>query len=108
MDRNMLRLGLRQNRSSNFELLYDTWELQSLSFGDNLSVVNSRMQPHGKIIKRHMALSIRRVRECIAAKIFTYLFIPTAENPADILSKHWAYNQVSETLREILFLADAH
>jgi hypothetical protein len=45
--------------------------------------------------------------ETIAANIFTYLYNPTAENPADILSKHWAYNQVWESLREILFSANA-
>jgi hypothetical protein len=76
---------------------------RSVLYGDNMSVVNSSMQPHGKLTKRHMALSFHRVRECIAAKIFSYLYIPSAENPADILSKHWGYNQVWETLRAILF-----
>ena len=81
---------------------------RSVLYGDNMSVVNSSMQPHGKLTKRHMALSFHRVRECIAAKIFSYLYIPSAENPADILSKHWAYNQVWESLRSILFSVHKH
>jgi hypothetical protein len=39
---------------------------RSVLFEDNLSVVNSSMHPHGKLTKRHMALSFHRVRECIA------------------------------------------
>jgi hypothetical protein len=76
---------------------------KSILFGDNQSVVNSSMQPHGKLTKRHMALSFHRVRECIAAQIFSYLYIPSAENPADIFSKHWGHKQVWEILRIILF-----
>jgi hypothetical protein len=75
---------------------------RSILFGDNLSVVNSSNQPHGKLNKRHMALSFQ-VRECIAAKICSYMFIPSDENPADILSKHWGHHQIWETLRDILF-----
>jgi hypothetical protein len=74
---------------------------QSVVFGDSASVVNSSMQPHGKLTKRHMALSFQRVRECVAAKIFSYLYIPSSENPADMLSKHWGHNQVWETLFEL-------
>jgi hypothetical protein len=81
---------------------------RSVLYGDNQSVVNSSMRPHDKLTKRHMALSFHRVRECIAANIFSYLYIPSAENPADILSKHWAYNQVWESLRAILFNVHTH
>jgi hypothetical protein len=78
---------------------------RSVLFGDNESVVNSSTQPHGKLTKRHMALSFHCVRECIAAKIFSYLHIPSTDNPADLLSKHWGYSQVWEMLKLILFSA---
>jgi hypothetical protein len=35
---------------------------KSYMFGDNESVVNSSIQPHAKLHKRHMALSFHRVR----------------------------------------------
>ena len=31
------------------------------------------------------------------------MHIPGVENPADILSKHWGYQQVWKTLQPILF-----
>jgi hypothetical protein len=50
-----------------------------------------------------MALSFHRVRECIAAKIFSYMHIQSTDNPADLLSKHWGYSQVWEMLKLVLF-----
>ena len=59
-------------------------------FGDNESVVNGASLPHARLHKRHTMLSFHRVREAIAAaRILVFAFIPGAENPADILSKHW-------------------
>ena len=60
----------------------------SYMFGDNKSVVDSSMTPHGKIHKRHVALSFHRVRESIAAKFIFYHFIGGKHNSADVLSKH--------------------
>ena len=75
----------------------------SWMFGDNESVVNSSAQPHAKLHKRHTALSFHRVREAIAAKIVGFFHIPGNENPADILSKHWGYQQVWQLLQPLLF-----
>jgi hypothetical protein len=72
-------------------------------FGDNESVVNSSAQPHAKLHKRHTALSFHRVREAIAAGIVGFFYIPGASNPADILSKHWGYQQVWKLLQPLLF-----
>ena len=66
----------------------------SYMFGDNKSVVDSSMTPHGKIHKRHVALSFHRVREAIAANIINYQFIDGKINPADVLSKHWGHTDV--------------
>ena len=72
-------------------------------FGDNKSVVDSSNIPHGKLSKRHNALSYHRVREAIASKIVAFTFIPGDINPADILSKHWGYSQIWDILKPILF-----
>jgi hypothetical protein len=57
-------------------------------FGDNESVVNSSSIPHAKLHKRHTALSFHRVREAIASGYIDFVYLPGADNPADILSKH--------------------
>ena len=72
-------------------------------FGDNQSVVNSSIQVHGKLHKRHTMLSFHRVREAIASGYVTFHFISGDMNPADILSKHWGYAQVWTRLKALLF-----
>ena len=72
-------------------------------FGDNKSVVDSSSVPHSKLHKRHTALSYHRVREAIAAGIILFIHIAGNLNPADILSKHWAYQQVWPMLQALLF-----
>jgi hypothetical protein len=72
-------------------------------FGDNKSVVDSSTIPHSKLHKRHNALSFHRVREAIAAGILAFYHIEGAENPADILSKHWGYRQIWRLLHPLLF-----
>jgi hypothetical protein len=76
---------------------------RSYMFGDNQSVVNSSMQVHAKLHKRHSILSFHRVRETIAAGIVLFHFIPGHLNPADILSKHWGYSQIWNRLKTLLF-----
>ena len=76
---------------------------KSYLFGDNESVVNSSTQPHGKLHKRHTALSFHHVREAIASGMIAFYHIPGASNPADILSKHWGYQQIWEMLKPLLF-----
>jgi hypothetical protein len=72
-------------------------------FGDNRSVVDSATCPQSKLNKRHVALSYHRVREAIAAGLLRFEWIDGEENPADILSKHWGYQQVGSLLQAILF-----
>ena len=72
-------------------------------FVDNDSLVNTSINPQGKIHKRRLALFFLRVREDIAAKIASYYFINGNINPEDILSKHWAHNCVWPTLKPLLF-----
>ena len=76
---------------------------KSYMFGDNKSVVDSSVKVHAKLHKRHTALSFHRVREAVASKIITFHHIAGADNPADILSKHWAYSDVWKQLRPLLF-----
>ena len=72
-------------------------------FGDNESVVNSACAPQAKLHKRHVFLSFHRVREAIAAGIMTFRFISGPDNPADILTKHWGYQQVWSLMQPLLF-----
>ena len=72
-------------------------------FGDNKTVVDSASIPKSRIHKRHVLLSFHRVREAIAAKIIRFFFIPGSINPADIMTKHWGYQQIRNQLRAILF-----
>ena len=72
-------------------------------FGDNRSVVDSSTVPHIKLHKRHNALSFHRVQEAIASKNLMVIYIPGQINPADILSKHWGYQQVKNALKALLF-----
>jgi hypothetical protein len=53
---------------------------------------------------RHHGLSYHITREAVASKTVDFRFIPGHLNPADILSKHWGYQQVwASALRPILF-----
>ena len=72
-------------------------------FGDNKAVVDSSSTPHAKLHKRHTALSFHRVREAIASGIIRFVFIRSEENAADILSKHWGFQQAWPLLRVLLF-----
>jgi hypothetical protein len=76
---------------------------KSYMFGDNKSVVDSSMQLNAKLHKRHTMLSFHRVRKAIAAGALGFYFIPGDDNPADILSKHWGYTQIKESLLSLLF-----
>jgi hypothetical protein len=59
--------------------------------------------PAGKFHKRHIALSWHIVHEMIAAKTLRSIHIPGAINPADMLSKHWGYQQTWTQLQALLF-----
>jgi hypothetical protein len=72
-------------------------------FGDNEAVVNSSTKFDAKLHKRHLVLSFHRVREAIAAKVIRYYHLAGEYNPADVLSKHWAYGNVWKLLQPLLF-----
>jgi hypothetical protein len=73
-------------------------------FGDNGSVVTGGSVPHSPLKKRHHALSYHYTREAVVSKVVDFQFIPGHLNPADILSKHWGYQQVwASALRPMLF-----
>ena len=76
---------------------------QSYMFGDNESVVNSSSIPHAKLHKRHNALSFHCVCEAAASKYVGFYFLPGADNPVDILSKHWLYSSNWRNLQCLLF-----
>lgn len=77
---------------------------KSYVFGDNKTVVDTASTPHGKLNKRHTALSYHRVREAVASGMVGFYHIPGEFNAADIVSKHWAYQAVwHSTLRPLLF-----
>lgn len=76
---------------------------RSFMFGDNQAVVNNSAIPHSCLNKRHNALSYHRVREAIAGKIVNFYWINGKKNPADIVSKHWAYPDIWSLLQPILF-----
>ena len=75
----------------------------SYLFGDNKTVVDSGSLPHAKLHKRDTMLSYHRVREAIASGMVKFYHIPGEINPADILSKHWGYQQIWKQLQPLLF-----
>ena len=73
-------------------------------FGDNGSVIASSTVAHSQLNRRHMALAFHKLRESIAARILRFDFLNSEDNPADVLSKHWAYQTVSKLIHLLLFL----
>ena len=76
---------------------------KSQMFGDNKTVVDSATKIHAKLHKRHTALSFHRVREAMAAGFIAFNHISGTRNPADIMTKHWAYACVWSILQPLLF-----
>ena len=76
---------------------------KSYIFGDNDFVVNSSNDLYAKLHKKHNILSFHWVREAIASKYVEFVFLSGKDNPADILSKHWAHSKVYHLLRPLLF-----
>jgi hypothetical protein len=80
---------------------------RSFLFGNNKSVGTSGSVPQSKLSKRHVALSYHKVRETIAAGVMNFYWIHTSENPADVLSKHWAHHKVADHLHQLpIFMSD--
>ena len=78
---------------------------KAIMFGDNQSVITSSTLPHSTLNKRHNALSYHRVREAVASGILEFHKIEGSKNPADVVSKHWGYQQVQSLLKPLLFWA---
>jgi hypothetical protein len=76
---------------------------KSYVFGDNKTIIDASSTPHAKLHKRHKALSFHRVGEAVASKYVMIFHLPGKYNPADILSKHWAYASVLQTMNALLF-----
>ena len=76
---------------------------RSVMFGDNESVVTSSTLPHSPLTKRWTALSYHRVREAIAAGVYSFWHCPGVANASDILSKHWGHAKVWPLLQPMLF-----
>ena len=72
-------------------------------FGDNKSVVDTCSIPTYKLHKIHLILSFHRVREAIASQLVHFVHIAGVDNPADVLSKAWGYQQVWNVLQPLLF-----
>ena len=70
-------------------------------FGDNNSVVMSSTIPQSILNKRHNMLSYDRMRKAIGAKIREFHWCSISQNRRDILSKHWDYIKVKDTVREL-------
>ena len=78
-------------------------EVKTIMFGDNQSVVTSSTIPTSALNKRHNALAYHRVREAIAAGFLKFVKIDGAKNPADIVSKHWGWQQIQTIIKPLLF-----
>jgi hypothetical protein len=76
---------------------------KSYVFGDNKTVINASSTPHAKLHQRHNTLSFHCVQEAVASKYVIIFHLPGKYNPADILSKHWAYASVWRTMNALLF-----
>ena len=76
---------------------------ETYMFGDNKEVVDKSNVPHVKLHKIHVILSFHWVWEEIAAKILYFIFLQGKDNPEDILSKSWGYQQVHIMFKAILF-----
>jgi len=78
-------------------------QAKSYLFGNNKSVVDSSSRPQAKLHKQHNALSFHWVHEAVATRFVSFTFMDGEFNPADILSKHWGYQQVWLVLKVLLF-----
>jgi hypothetical protein len=76
---------------------------KSYVFGDNKTVIDASSTPHAKLHIRHNALSFHCVQEAAVSKYVMIFHLPGEYNPADILSKHWAYALVWRTMNALLF-----
>jgi len=72
-------------------------------FGDNNSVITSGTMPSSMLNKRHNALAYHRVRSAIAAKVMYFLYVPSTENIADVLTKFLPFAKFWHLIKPFLF-----
>jgi hypothetical protein len=104
-ENNTARAAVEQIKANKLTLLFLGVPLLGapILLGDNESVVKSGTLPQNQLHKRHLMLSYHYVRENVAAGVIRFAFIRGEYNPADTLSKHWAYQAVWPLIRPILF-----
>ena len=74
---------------------------KSYLFGDNETMVQSSSFPYARLHKRHNILSYHYVRSMVARGFIALHHLKSANNLADILTKHWSHNSVYNLLRPI-------
>ena len=75
----------------------------SFAWGDNEGMVNSATIPEARLHKRHNLLSYHYVRNIIAAQYINLQHLKSQFNIADILSKHWSYQCVYDSILKPAF-----
>ena len=74
---------------------------RSYVFGDNESMINSSTLPDARLQKRHNILSYHYVRSMISRKFISMYHLKSANNLADILTKHWSHASNYQLLQPI-------
>ena len=77
--------------------------VKSYAFGDNESMIDSSTVPHAKLHARHNILNYHYVRSMIAAGYVILTHIPSGDNISDVLSKHWGYQEVYNSILRPIF-----
>ena len=72
-------------------------------WGDNESMINSSTIPESKLNKRHNILSFHYVRSMISQGYINLQHIASEWNFANILTKHWAYQNSYHELIQPVF-----
>ncbi len=75
----------------------------SFAWGDNESMINSSTNPDARLHKRHNILSFHFVRNIIAAQYINLQHLKSEFNISDLVSKHWHYQTVYDTLLKPTF-----
>ena len=75
----------------------------SYMFGDNMSVITQGNIPSSSLKKRHNAISYHRVREAVAMGIVRFHYVPSKENPADILTKYRSSRHWFPLMKPLIF-----
>ena len=71
--------------------------------GDNKSVVTSSMIPHSSLNKCWNALSYHKVHEAIASGFIHFEYIPSGNNPTDILTKSLPWHKARVHVEPLQF-----